>query len=104
MAHNNSRAGESAPGTPVVGTDSPSGSGPARFGMPHALVVLGFLAAAVVLRLVSAMSVRDTIALLAGAGGLGVAVLLATSLPRGSGSRGLLRRLLSAAFPPGPGN
>ena len=77
---------------------------PARFGMPQATVVLGFVAAAVVLRVLAGMSLRDSVTLLAAAGAVGVAVLLAVAFPSGGGKRGLLRRLLNAALTPGSGS
>ncbi|MFJ4536644.1 hypothetical protein ACIP39_11840 [Streptomyces tibetensis] len=40
----------------------------ARFGMPQALVLLGFVAAAVMLRLAAGMSMNDSVTLLAAAG------------------------------------
>ncbi|WP_205576250.1 hypothetical protein, partial [Streptomyces europaeiscabiei] len=64
---------------------SPSPEAPARFGMPQALVVLGFVAAAVALRLAASMGMRDSVTLLAAAGAIGVAVLLAVGFPRGGG-------------------
>lgn len=67
-----------------------------RFGMPQALVLLGFLTATVILRLVADMMLQDIVLLLTAAGGIGVAVLVAASV-RNSGGR-LLRRLLKAAL------
>ncbi|MFV5997645.1 hypothetical protein ACNPQM_35950 [Streptomyces sp. NPDC056231] len=74
------------------------------FGMPHALVILGFLTAAVVLRLAARASVQDTIVLLGVAGGVSVVVLLAAGYHHGQARRRLLRRLLNAALMPGSGN
>ncbi|MGJ5797459.1 hypothetical protein [Streptomyces griseorubiginosus] len=68
------------------------------------MVVLGFVAAAVVLRLVAGMSLRDSVTLLAAAGAVAVAVLLTVAFPSGSRKRGLLRRLLNAALTPGSGS
>ncbi|MFE1925983.1 hypothetical protein ACFW91_25900 [Streptomyces asoensis] len=85
---------------------SPTATGaPAGFGMPQALVILGFLAAAVILHLVTRAEVHDTALLLAAAGGVSVAVLaLLTGFRRGGGGRGLLRRLLKAALTSGASN
>jgi hypothetical protein len=74
------------------------------FGMPHALVILGFLTAAVVLRLAARASVQDTVVLLGVAGGVSVVVLLAAGYHHGRARRRLLRRLLHAALMPGSGN
>ncbi|MGD9486035.1 hypothetical protein WDH52_22780 [Streptomyces sp. TRM70308] len=70
--------------------------------MPQALVILGFLAATVVLRLITDMAVQDIVILLGTSGGIGVAVLVAASVRRGGGR--LLQRLLKAALAPGSGN
>ncbi|WP_437017582.1 hypothetical protein [Streptomyces sp. enrichment culture] len=72
--------------------------------MPHALVILGFLTAAVVLHLAARASVQDTIVLLGVAGGVSVVVLLAAGYHHGRARRRLLRRLLNAALMPGSGN
>ncbi|EDY59942.1 MULTISPECIES: hypothetical protein [Streptomyces] len=74
------------------------------FGMPQALVILGFLSAAVVLRLVTPIAVRDIVVLLSAAGGTSVAVLLAAGFNSRRGGQGLLRRLISAALTSGSGN
>ncbi|MFG2548274.1 hypothetical protein ACGFOM_38270 [Streptomyces sp. NPDC048594] len=88
---------------------NPSGDGPHAapvaqgFGMPQALVILGFLTAAVVLRLVAQTSVQDTVVLLTVAGGVSIPVMLAA----GSHSRSrrqTVRRLLDAVLTPGSGN
>ncbi|MEH0589793.1 hypothetical protein QA942_39510 [Streptomyces sp. B21-106] len=87
--------------------DSSSSSNvvPVRFGMPQALVILGFLAAAVVLHLVAHTEVQDTALLLAAAGAVSVAVLISTGFHRGGrGHGGLLRRLLKAALSSGSSN
>lgn len=55
-------------------TEPQDPAAPARFGMPQAMVGLGFVAAAVVLRLVAGMSLRDSVTLLAAAGAVGVAL------------------------------
>ncbi|MEV6179882.1 hypothetical protein [Streptomyces sp. NPDC052015] len=73
-----------------------------RFGMPQALVLLGFLAATVVLRLVADMTIHDIVVLLTAAGSIGVAVLVAASI-RNVGGR-LLRRLIKAALTSGSGS
>jgi hypothetical protein len=67
-----------------------------RFGMPHALVIIGFITAASVLGALG-MNVQDILLLLGGAGGVSVTVVLAASLgkPRSSG---LLRRVITAAL------
>ncbi|MEU5075994.1 hypothetical protein AB0G76_31205 [Streptomyces asoensis] len=87
-------------------TDSSSSvnAAPARFGMPQALVILGFLTAAVVLHLVAHTDVQDTVTLLSAAGGVSVAALLAAGFRNSSGRGGLLRRLLNAALNPGSGS
>ncbi|MBZ4016271.1 hypothetical protein [Streptomyces purpurogeneiscleroticus] len=77
-----------------------------RFGMPQALVLVAFLAAAVVLHLVARMAVRDVALLLTVAGGVGVAVLLAAHVrggKKGGGGR-MLRRLLAAVLSNGSGS
>ncbi|MGV9502698.1 hypothetical protein ACWDQ0_30900 [Streptomyces sp. NPDC003642] len=79
-----------------------SASGPV-FGMPQAIVILGFLSAAVILRLITPMTVRDIVALLVVAGIISVIVLLAAGYRRRSG-HSLLRRLLNAALTSGSGN
>lgn len=83
---------------------SSSSSTPAmsRFGMPQALVILGFLAATVVLRLVADITIHDIVVLLSAAGGIGVAVLVAASIRNGGGR--LLQRLLKAALTAGSGS
>lgn len=84
--------------------DSHSSPGMSAFGMPQALVILGFLFAAVVLRLASHMSVRDIVTLLTVAGITSVVVLLATGRNNRPGGHRMLRRLLSAALTSGSGN
>ncbi|WP_328623644.1 MULTISPECIES: hypothetical protein [unclassified Streptomyces] len=75
-----------------------------RFGMAHAFVINAFLGAAVLLSVVAHMPVQDILVLLGGAGAVGVAVLVASTVKGGkSGQAGLLRRLLTAAFG-SPGN
>ncbi|MFD5588825.1 hypothetical protein ACFWII_34095 [Streptomyces sp. NPDC127063] len=74
------------------------------FGMPQALVILGFLFAAVVLRLVAQMAVRDIVMLLTVVGTTSVAVVLAAGFNSRRGGHSLLRRLLSAALTSGSGN
>ncbi|MFF9819803.1 hypothetical protein [Streptomyces sp. NPDC014006] len=84
--------------------DSHSTPSMPAFGMPQALVILGFLFAAVVLRLTAHMSVRDIVMLLTVAGIASVGVLLATGFNNRPGGHSLLRRLLSAALTSGSGN
>ncbi|MEU7206093.1 hypothetical protein [Streptomyces sp. NPDC045470] len=80
----------------------PSAPAAPRFGMAHALVIVAFLAAAVILHLAASMTVRDVTLLLAAAGGVGVAVLLAANTRGGRrGGRRLLQRLLNAILAPG---
>ncbi|MFF3275968.1 hypothetical protein ACFYWU_34275 [Streptomyces chrestomyceticus] len=80
---------------------SPSAPAAPRFGMAHAVVIVAFLAAAVILHLAARMTVRDVTFLLAAAGSIGVAVLLAANI-RGERRGGrLLHRLLSAFLAPG---
>lgn len=75
-----------------------------RFGMPHALVIAAYLAAAVLLSLYAHMPVQDILVLLGGAGAVSVAVLVASNVKNGKGGGGgLLRRLLNAALG-GPGS
>ncbi|MFE7439357.1 hypothetical protein ACFU7X_02655, partial [Streptomyces chartreusis] len=83
---------------------SPETSSSAGFGLPQALVILGFLTAAVVLRLLAHASVQDTVLVLGIAGSAGVIVLLAAGYRAGPSRRRLLRRLLNAALMPGSGN
>ncbi|KOG64703.1 hypothetical protein ADK76_08540 [Streptomyces griseoflavus] len=74
----------------------------ARFGMAHAVVIVAFLAAAVILHLAARMTVRDVAFLLAAAGSISVAVLLAANTRGGRrGGQRLLRRLLNAVLAPG---
>ncbi|MER5347839.1 hypothetical protein ABT030_47835 [Streptomyces mirabilis] len=94
--------GDAAPPSP--GSASSGAASPAGFGLPQALVILGFLTASVVLRLVARASVQDTMILLGAAGSISVVVLLATSFRHGPSRRRLLRRLLNAALMPGSGN
>ncbi|MEV5645880.1 hypothetical protein AB0L67_38155 [Streptomyces flaveolus] len=86
-------------GPPPVPTSPPA----AGFGMPQALVILGFLTAAVVLRLAARESVQDTVVLLTVAGGVSVLVMLAVGC-HGRSRRPIVRRLLSAVLAPGSGN
>ncbi|MVO88464.1 hypothetical protein GPA10_27805 [Streptomyces sp. p1417] len=84
----------------------------ARFGMPQALVLVAFLAAAVTLSLFAGMSARDVTFLLSAAGGVGVAVVLTagahtythTEGGRRGGAGRLVRRLLNAALNNGAGS
>ena len=73
-------------------------------GMPtaSALVVLGFLAAAVILRLAAHMAIRDIVVLQSATGGISVAVLLAASLRTRGGQ--LLQRVLKAVLTSGAGS
>ncbi|MFE4018534.1 hypothetical protein ACFXPZ_14085 [Streptomyces sp. NPDC059101] len=71
--------------------------------MPHALVLLGFLAATVTLSLAAHMTIGSIVILLASSGGIGSAVLVAVSVSKGSGRR-LLQRLLKAALSSGTGS
>ncbi|MEU7222271.1 hypothetical protein [Streptomyces chrestomyceticus] len=81
---------------------SASATAAPRFGMAHAVVIVAFLAAAVILHLAARMTVRDVAVLLAAAGSIGVAVLLAANTRSGQrGGRRLLRRLLNAVLAPG---
>ncbi|GAA2331293.1 hypothetical protein [Streptomyces cuspidosporus] len=84
--------------------DGDSNGSASAFGMPQALVILGFLSAAVVLRLVTAITVRDIVVLLSVAGGTSVAVLLAAGFNSRRRGHSLLRRLISAALTSGSGN
>ncbi|MDQ0904372.1 hypothetical protein QFZ22_000357 [Streptomyces canus] len=94
--------GDAAPPSPDSASSEAAGS--AGFGLPQALVILGFLTAAVVLRLVAHASVQDTMILLGAASSVSVVVLLATSYRHGPSRRRLLRRLLNAALMPGSGS
>ncbi|OEJ49663.1 hypothetical protein [Streptomyces agglomeratus] len=81
--------------------DNASSSG--RFGIAQAFVIVTFVAAAVILSLVAHMEVQDVALLLAAAGGVGVAVLVAANVK--NRSRGLLlRRVLNAVLTPGSGS
>ncbi|MEV5242582.1 hypothetical protein AB0K89_26270 [Streptomyces cinnamoneus] len=83
-------------------TTSPAPAAAAgRFGMPQALVLVAYLAAAVTLSLTAHMPVHNVAILLGAAGTVSVTVLLAASVKEGrntGGGRGLLRRLLNAAL------
>lgn len=77
------------------------------FGMPHALVIIAFLAAAVVLSLFAHMPVHtvyDVLLLLGGAGSVGVAVVLAVAFGERRRGGSLLRRLLNAVLNNGAGS
>ncbi|GAA5216824.1 hypothetical protein [Streptomyces thinghirensis] len=93
MTNNKTTVETASPASPVVG----------GFGMPQALVILGFLTAAVVLRLAAQASVQDTAVLLVVVGGVSVAVLLAAGF-HGRSRRRLWRRVLNAVLAPGSGN
>ncbi|MFI7876089.1 hypothetical protein [Streptomyces salinarius] len=88
------------PGGPPPAPTSPATAG---FGMPQALVILGFLAAAVVLRLAAHASVQDTVVLLTVAGGVSVPVMLAAGA-HGHSRRQVVRRLLNTMLTSGSGN
>ncbi|MDG9728452.1 MULTISPECIES: hypothetical protein [unclassified Streptomyces] len=92
MTNNKTTVETASLGSPVGG-----------FGMPQALVILGFLAAAVVLRLAAQTSVQDTVVLLAVVGGVSVGVLLAAGF-HGRSRRRLWRRVLNAVLAPGSGS
>ncbi|MFJ2008526.1 hypothetical protein [Streptomyces chartreusis] len=82
-----------------------SSPAPVRFGMPQALVIVAFLAAAVILSLFANMPVRDVVILLGAAGGVGVGVVLAANVKGGKRGGGrLLKRLLDAALNNGAGS
>ncbi|MFJ6558166.1 hypothetical protein ACIQNT_39005 [Streptomyces luteogriseus] len=81
---------------------SPSTSASPSLSMPQALVILGFLTAALVMRLVARASLQDTVVLLSTAGAVSVIVVLAAGPHRGP--LRLLRRLLNAALMPGSGS
>ncbi|MFL9659702.1 hypothetical protein ACJ7VE_39120 [Streptomyces sp. PB17] len=69
----------------------------ARFGMPHALVIIAVIVTAAFLA-PDGMSVQDVLLLLAGAGTIGAAVLvLAVSGGRGGGRMGQLVRAYFSA-------
>ncbi|MEV7003873.1 hypothetical protein AB0N62_40365 [Streptomyces sp. NPDC093982] len=103
MPRKNTIIEETAPPSPGSAF-SPETNDSAGFGLPQALVILGFLTAAVVLRLVAHASVQDTVLLLGIAGSVSVIVLLAAGYRHGPSRRRLLRRLLNAALMPGSGN
>ncbi|MEU0386552.1 hypothetical protein [Streptomyces chartreusis] len=84
--------------------DCDSNDSASASGMPQALVILGLLSAAIVLRLVTPIAVRDIVVLLSVAGGTSVAVLLAAGFNSRRGGQSLLRRLISAALTSGSGN
>ncbi|MFE4626971.1 hypothetical protein, partial [Streptomyces mirabilis] len=72
--------------------------------MPQALVILGFLTAALVMRLAAHASLQDTVVLLSTAGAVSVIVVLAAGQHHNQGPLRLLRRLLNAALMPGSGS
>ncbi|GAA2426825.1 hypothetical protein [Streptomyces coeruleofuscus] len=77
--------------TPISTTTS------GRFGMPHALVIIAVIVTAAFLA-PGGMSVEDVLLLLAGAGGIGVAVVaLVVSGGRGGGRLGRLVRAYFSA-------
>lgn len=70
-------------------------------------MLVAFLAAAVILSLVAHMAVRDIVFLLVAAGGVGAAVVLATTMKGGGGrgrGRSLFKRLLTAVVNNGAGS
>ncbi|MGW4790659.1 hypothetical protein [Streptomyces sp. NPDC004230] len=79
----------------------------ASFGMAHAVVIVAFLAAAVVLALVARMELRDILFLLAGVGAIAASVLVSAHFMnrRVGAGLGLLRRVISAVVqhPPAGG-
>ncbi|MGV4987896.1 hypothetical protein ACVB8X_43830 [Streptomyces sp. NRAIS4] len=84
---------------------SPSSNSPASAAvprMPQVVLILGFLAATVVLRLATDMTMHAIVVLVAAGGGIGVGVLVAASVRQGGGR--LLRRLLKAALTSGSGS
>ena len=81
---------------------SASSSATYGFDMPRALVVLGFVAATVILRIVAHMSVRDIVVLLSAGGAIAVAVLVSASVRLRS--RRLVQRFLQAALSNGAGS
>ncbi|MER6138312.1 hypothetical protein [Streptomyces sp. NPDC001815] len=79
------------------------------FGMAQAVVIVAFLAAAVLLSLFAQMSVSDVLVLLGSVGAVGAAVVVTANVKvgsgrGGSGGGGLLKRLLSAALNNGAGS
>ncbi|GAA1141835.1 hypothetical protein [Streptomyces javensis] len=81
---------------------SASSSAAYGFDMARALVVLGFIAATVILRIVAHMSVRDIVVLLSASGAIAVAVLVSASVRLRS--RRLVHRFLQAALNNGAGS
>ena len=70
----------------------------ARFGMPHAFVIIAFVVAAACLA-PDAHNVQDVLLLSAVAGGIGAAVVVLTVMPGRGGGR--LARLVRAYFSAG---
>ena len=70
----------------------------ARFGMPHAFVIIAFVVTAACLA-PDARNVQDVLRLLAGAGGIGAAIVILATMPGRSGGR--LARLVRAYFSAG---
>lgn len=67
-----------------------------QFGVPHALVIIACIATAAILA-PSGMSIRDVLFLIAGAGGIGAAVVV-TVMTGGRGASGRIGRFMSAYF------
>ncbi|MDT0612737.1 hypothetical protein [Streptomyces lancefieldiae] len=81
---------------------SVSSSAAYGFDMARALVVLGFVAATVILRIVAHMSIRDIVVLLSAGGAIAVAVLVSASVRLRN--RRLVQRFLQAALNNGAGS
>ena len=67
-----------------------------QFGVPHALVIIACIATAAILA-PPGMSIRDVLCLLAGAGGIGAAVVV-TVMTGGRGAGGRIGRFMKAYF------
>lgn len=87
-----------SPATVVSTPSDHSASGCGRFAMPHALVLTAFIVTAAFLA-PDARDVQDVLLLLAGAGGIGSAVVTLAVAPFGMGGR--LGRLVRAYFSAG---
>ncbi|MFF1401066.1 hypothetical protein ACFVZD_46095 [Streptomyces sp. NPDC058287] len=107
---NSSYTDEATASSVVLSGQTPSASAvivPSRFGMAHAIVLVAFVTAAVVLCLATRMpvnNVSDVLLLLGGAGSIGVAVLLSAGVGNRRRSGNFLRRIVTAVLNNGTGS
>ncbi|MGW0121761.1 hypothetical protein [Streptomyces sp. NPDC003327] len=85
--------------TLAVTRDELSSSATARFGMPHALVIVACIATAAILTKLG-MTVQDALFLIAGAGGIGTTIIVVAAAG-GRRNSGRISRFMSAYFTSG---